>query len=1625
MMKSGNKISDGKQHGGYKTARKHQMILFSFAEYPVACHGYEGEENPPKPWRRRVGASENSAKMPRGLPRGASLAALLALLVFPGRAFSQESFQILDGFAKVINIKGINSNYQDYRGSFQTGIILNKQDNVVEWLTESAIASKDTVFVFTGGSHKAGYCRLFVNDKPALLFSRYPAEESAKDIVSTIWFGPECRMLFDYHGYSNGHAGVYYLFVPGSWIKAGEPAKIRVEPVTGPGDAWFGLSQRTDTLKCESGQDKNKDGTNDLKEAISLLARTDLQTPAEYPEALGTKIEAKVTVPESVGGEITVEARLRIPPKNEFETQFGKVKYVNEATTETTQDAIRVPQNGEQISGRKPRVPAVFEYLNMNPGNGVYIVNCLVQNKDGRVLELERAIKMGADIQRFIGPPSNVKLRNGMLNQYEMLVRPEPVTPHIPWANPCPGRPVKALFLMPGSDGRVVSELIQRMGLEARALQTGHYDAQVKDSFGAVEEFLKFNPELLVVNNTRTWGYIPAENKKRIFERVAQGMGLIIVWATEEPLVGAKDAPLAPVTDAALYSFIFSSPSFKDAVIYKGYDQPDQLAHFYTLGRGRIVLLHAESGTRYAGGWQDKRKAAGIIPPYLPLRPDEGEPWEYHYIFAIRAILWAANREPAITIGALDIEQDASGATITMQNKGGAVEASLETIVKNDYAEEESKLSQPSRIAAGENKIKIALPKLDPGRHWLNIIVRDKNKSSLGFGASQFFVSSPVKIAGLNLDREYYTPTQPVKVSARIFSETAGPAKCRWKVMDTYNRLLAESEQDIALVKGSEQELSCEFNLHSPIACLHTVWLKIEKDGQCLARQSEEFTVVRPDLCDDYQVKIWGGVPDYHYYGLLLDQLVSQGVDAILVGGNRGDEFINPNRIIARFRAGALHNMRVDPINMGQMLNGGAPKPDELERSNCVNKPEMREEYVRQSEFWADMGKRYAPCTYLLGDEMHYAAAKGKVHYNWCMCQYCLPKFRAYLKGQYGDIKKLNAEWETDCKNWDEVMPMTWDKAAGRGNYAPWLDHRIFTENAYMDIRTIFSRTIRKTDPYARIGLSGFWHPNIWTAENWPRTMAAGALTGWSPYWFMDNESLWVTQFYTGQEKQRIQSWVGYTFQNHKALIQVSPFYGFNGSGIYSASEFFEANFEPGELMLNIKDDIKEQKAGLVKLLMNTSRPFGPVATHFPERAGVMIDAVQGISDLLPFRDSMPAAVKGYGLWPQVVAGEQVEKGVLSERKTRALLTGYLPAVSDLELQQLEQFVKDGGVLTVCYRFGIFDEHGKPRDSAILEKFTGVKVVNPAYKADDLVKIETQPIVPAPDGQFSKLTGLSLNVYKESKEPDLHRLEALEGSVAAKFRDGPLAGQPAIVRHAYGNGAVYYINGFMQASSARENSVADDRLQPNRASSHRIIRTILEQAGIMPDLTPKTSGEWYEGITVARFQQGHADYFCFSSEPSSGKFESKDVIFQFPALRHFYEVKSGKYFEKTDTIKLPVTRPTHYVFAALPYRIGGLAVKETNLSARHGEQVSITFLLQKHEAAPWVDHVVHVVVKDASGKERPGYGANILCKDGVGVFKLPLALNDPPGDWKIEAKELASGLKTATALAVKEEKSER
>jgi hypothetical protein len=62
--------------------------------------------------------------------------------------------------------------------------------------------------------------------------------------------------------------------------------------------------------------------------------------------------------------------------------------------------------------------------------------------------------------------------------------------------------------------------------------------------------------------------------------------------------------------------------------------------------------------------------------------------------------------------------------------------------------------------------------------------------------------------------------------------------------------------------------------------------------------------------------------------------------------------------------------------------------------------------------------------------------------------------------------------------------------------------------------------------------------------------------------------------------------------------------------------------------------------------------------------------------------------------------------------------------------------------------------------------------------------------------------------------------------------------------------------------------------------------------------------------------------------------------------------------------------------------------------------------------------VLHVEVRDPSGKRVPYYSGNVVAPGGTAEWLLPLALNDPVGTWQVRATDLLSGQTAAAEILV-------
>jgi beta-galactosidase len=143
-------------------------------------------------------------------------------------------------------------------------------------------------------------------------------------------------------------------------------------------------------------------------------------------------------------------------------------------------------------------------------------------------------------------------------------------------------------------------------------------------------------------------------------------------------------------------------------------------------------------------------------------------------------------------------------------------------------------------------------------------------------------------------------------------------------------------------------------------------------------------------------------------------------------------------------------------------------------------------------------------------------------------------------------------------------------------------------------------------------------------------------------------------------------------------------------------------------------------------------------------------------------------------LWDQGIGVDFIPPdGDLSRFSLLVVPTLYLTSAQTAE--RVRQFVRDGGTLLVTYWSGIVDEN----DHVWLGGYPG------AFR--DVLGVRSEEFFPLREGEQVALDdGATADQWTEL----LH----LDGAEAvSSYADGPLAGVPAVTRHAYGKGTAWYV----------------------------------------------------------------------------------------------------------------------------------------------------------------------------------------------------------------------------------------
>ena len=84
-----------------------------------------------------------------------------------------------------------------------------------------------------------------------------------------------------------------------------------------------------------------------------------------------------------------------------------------------------------------------------------------------------------------------------------------------------------------------------------------------------------------------------------------------------------------------------------------------------------------------------------------------------------------------------------------------------------------------------------------------------------------------------------------------------------------------------------------------------------------------------------------------------------------------------------------------------------------------------------------------------------------------CFCDACQKRFRSYLKKVYGTLDKVNKEYRTNYKSWDEIRAYPFIQSCKKNLGSQWLDFRLFMEEQFIDLHRYIMAQITAKDPEA------------------------------------------------------------------------------------------------------------------------------------------------------------------------------------------------------------------------------------------------------------------------------------------------------------------------------------------------------------------------------------------------------------------------------------------------------------------------------------------------------------------------------------------------------------------------------
>ncbi len=1227
-----------------------------------------------------------------------------------------------------------------------------------------------------------------------------------------------------------------------------------------------------------------------------------------------------------------------------------------------------------------------------NPVARLYIYN--VARTKGTVYYDRVSIREGAPDYPIISQLS--------LPRIDRPLGPPPETPHIAWAAPLAGGPIKAFITLRSFRClRDTEELKERLDLDADVVAVGY------DGRGGVSETGRRAMQRLK-NKAYEVYVVPSRVNdafaKAIRARVRTGAGLVVLegFGRAARFVDAKALRAAPADHFLRRGIPW--PLLPEKIL--------KSVEIGACGKGRVArLVFPLSVSRVWGLLPTENSKAAW-------KSRQFEYWEWWESLLAKAIVWAARGEPRPRLRLVA----ASAARVELAAAGAPAGARARVLVRSAR---EIRFDGPLlRVGpffapvGADGRLKISLPdSLPAGPVIVDAMLLDPRGRVLTWGS--FAVPRPqrARIAALTASPEVARPGQTTTLRLELRAARPARATVEAKLIDAFGRVVSEARLDRALPAGASRA-ALRLTLRRPLCVHHKAFARVLVDGR--EQDSRWTTVLAPDIspraaASDFLVMPWGpGMSPPFIEAYYAERIRALGFNAM---------FGRSPYLMAEqgFPGGGYVGGLAAYFRETRLSPGGV-------RRRCLSDPAVQEKIRRRVREAAAEQKPFGLFAIGITDEAFLTSRHRRNEV--CFGPHCQARYRAWLRKRYGSLDRLNTEWGAAYRSWDEIRGARTEDVRGKSNFAPFVDFRTFMTDVWVDACRLVVDAYHSVAPDMPIGHTNTFGANPFNGNDYWKLCAQVGF-GWGqeyseaikPSGHKAIFDLWRSFCETPEARAARTppgrpprpffnyGWIGY--HHIPAAARYEPWWlalhGSRGASYYAANAvaaqrniswalvYPTLSYTPYSLA--VRDALADLRGGCGKVFLEFQRE-APVAALLWSHPSMLVAWCESSWDepvpnecdstdaygahfrsALFFRRHLNELQLDYAY----VAPEQVLRGDVL-RKYRMLILPFTIAASDALAEKLAQYVAAGGVLVGDLRCLRTDEHGKPTpDSAALTRLFGVRRIGPVRYGPTTVTFRRA-------GEGLDLRGRRLAAFGRE------RIAAAGAQPLAAHETG----EPAVLVRRLGKGLTVYLNFTLPAYDVAARELM--RQVTARAGIPRLVAAENPKPGGPPPLCYERDTFARGPITVHAFIRDYRR--CSDHDP---------VRFRFGRMSHVYDLRARKYLGRTDAVQTTLAPGDTALYALLPYRV--LRVEASvPAQAAPGADLPITARVIPDAGRPG-DHVVHLELINPAGESAQHYTRNLLALGGRLKTTIPLALNEARGRWTIRIRDVLSGCAGEVAFA--------